>query len=365
MDSRQGPDAGAAPAMANEAPTGNQGRGESAGKEDWRYRCLLDLVDLIGLHTDLDELLPDLATCLAQILDFDAAGLVLPHEGGQAAELRFVVMTPGDGHPSACRADVVPLPPLHQTRLASLWGKQSPVVLHALENDTEYPELSEALRAHGDRSACLLPLTTALRPVGLLGLASAREGAYDGADLAFLQRAASQVAVAIDNVRHHQQAAAYHRQLEADRDHWRTLLEVNNALVSNLDLASLLSALTPNLRNMVPHDYTSLVLVDAEHERLGLYAMDPALPATLVQAVSSVKPEKSPFAAALAARKPLELDPAQIQTALPETMRKSIGMLNVNRICFLPLFTPRKVLGGLTMARRSSEPFGAEEMERA
>ena len=53
-------------------------RERSAGTGDWRYPLLLEVMDLVALHTDLDALLPDLAESLQKVVDFDTLGLVLP-----------------------------------------------------------------------------------------------------------------------------------------------------------------------------------------------------------------------------------------------------------------------------------------------
>ena len=39
--------------------------------------------------------------------------------------------------------------------------------------------------------------------------------------------------------------------VEAERDHWRTLLEVTNAVVTKRDLAELRAAVAPNVRRIV------------------------------------------------------------------------------------------------------------------
>ena len=337
--------------------------GANVGREtSWRYLSLLQVVDLIALHTDLEEMLPALSAALAKVVEFDALGFILPRESGNATD--FYGIRPCKSESPRCRVNHQVLPPIHETSLGALWATHAPIILHDLDADNKFPELSASLRIRGDRSACIVPLATALRPVGILGFVSSRSGAYDDEDVAFLQRVASQVAVALDNVRHHELAAKYRRQVEADRDHWRTLLEVNNAVVGTLDLTSLLAAITPNLRRMVPHDFTSLALLEAETGHLGLYAMDPKLPAALSEAVTSIKPEDSPFSTAIMTRQPLVLTPDQL-THLPPAMMKVLEVTGVERLCFIPLITPRRVLGGLTMARRSDTPFSAGEIERA
>lgn len=331
---------------------------------DWRYRALLEVMDLVALHSDLDGLLPDLGVCLRKIVEFDGIGLVLPRPGTDAADRYTVMLASPEAPPSATHVDVVTLPSLAGTDLATLLARHDVVVLHDLDDHCGYPELVAGLRAHGKRSACLIPLTTALRPVGIIGFASAQIGAYDHADLAFLGRVAGHVAVAIDNVRHHQQATAYQHTLEADRDHWRTLLEINNAVVTTLDLTSLLNAVAPNLRRMIAHDFTGLVLLDRDGKRLGLHAVEPRLPAELDQAIASIDPAGTPFAAALAARTAIEVDAAQKEW-LPDALRTHPEAQNTKRMCFVPLVTPRRTLGGMTLARRSPEPFSRDELARA
>jgi len=339
-------------------------RERSAGTGDWRYPLLLEVMDLVALHTDLDALLPDLAESLQKVVDFDTLGLVLPRASGDAADVHTVFVALPGGPPSVTRVESVGIPPLHQTRLAELWAGHAPTVLHDLEGNTDYPEVVAGLRDRGKRSACFLPLTTALRPVGIVGFASAGVGTYDDADLVFLQRVAGHVAVAIDNVRHHAEALTHRRQLETERNHWRTLLEINNAVITTLDLASLLAAITPNLRRMVAHDFTNLGLMREDGQSIGLYAIDPALPADLQEAVPSIRLEETPFALALASGKPIEVDPRKF-ASFPESVRRHIDLVNVGRVCFVPLVTPRRTIGGLALVRRQPEPFGPEELDLA
>lgn len=49
-----------------------------------------------------------------------------------------------------------------------------------------------------------------------------------------------------------------------ERDHLQLLLDVNNAVVSHLNLRELLTAISACLRRVVPHDLASLALYDPE-----------------------------------------------------------------------------------------------------
>jgi len=52
------------------------------------------------------------------------------------------------------------------------------------------------------------------------------------------------------------------QQLMRDREHLRLLLQVNNALVSHLDLHELFRAISDALGRIIQHDYSSLCLYD-------------------------------------------------------------------------------------------------------
>ena len=99
-----------------------------------------------------------------------------------------------------------------------------------------------------------------MRNLGALAFGSTHEAAYTEADVIFLQQVARQVAVAIDNAHNFAEAQSVHKRLEEERDRLSLLLDVNNSVVSVLDLHELLKAVSDSLRRLVPHEYASLSL---------------------------------------------------------------------------------------------------------
>jgi len=240
---------------------------------------LTRVIDLIGRHTHLDEFLPPLAASLHTVTNFDVLGVVVPHDAWRTAQLKTVRVGALDGGSTAAEVQSTAVAPLDQARLAALAVTDStPIVFDGLDAPGEYADVIAALRGFGQRSACLLPLATALGPVGLIAFASSREGTYCQCNTSFLRHVGAVVALAIDNDRHQQEAVARERQLQAEHDHWRTLLEVTNAVVTQRDVATLRAAIAPNVRRIVGHDHTNLFLVDEAHQ-LGPFVLDPtALP---------------------------------------------------------------------------------------
>jgi len=83
-----------------------------------------------------------------------------------------------------------------------------------------------------------------------------------------MQQVARQVAVAVDNALNLERAQAYQRQLAQERDRLRVLLEVNNAVVSKLDLRELINAISASLRRVIHHEYTSLALYEEDKNKM-------------------------------------------------------------------------------------------------
>ena len=61
---------------------------------------------------------------------------------------------------------------------------------------------------------------------------------------------------------------------EAERDRFQLLLDINNAVVTHLDLASLLHATSNSLRKVIAHDAAAIALYDPERKQLRLHTFD-------------------------------------------------------------------------------------------
>src|SRR4030095_1602946 len=112
--------------------------------------------------------------------------------------------------------------------------------------DTRFPT-SQILRDKNIQSVCCLPLSTVHQKLGTLNLWSEEVGAYDTFDLKFAQLVTSQIAVAVE-------AQFYREQLAHERDRSQLLLQVNNTLVSNLNLRELLKSLPRSFGTVIAHE---------------------------------------------------------------------------------------------------------------
>ncbi len=159
--------------------------------------------------------------------------------------------------------------------------------------------------------------------------------------------------------------ASLERELQAERDHWRTLLELNNAVTTARDLASLLAAVAPNLCRIVTHDDASLFLLKSGGRELGLYAISPLATGWTDELTSEIRPDTEPFATWLRERRVVDMDYEQFDWTGREAIHAHLDAAGVKRACFIPLATPRGTHGFIVMNRRSGVPFTAEDLKRA
>ena len=185
--------------------------------------------------------------------------------------------------------------------------------------------------------------------MGALGFGSLDESAYDETDLDFLHQVATQVAVAVDNALNYQSVQRYQQALFRERDHLRLLLEVNNAVVSNLELKPLFSAITTSLRKVIRHEYTSLALYEAESHRLRLHALDFPEGKGLIHEGAHAPIDQSPGGLAFTTRKPVLLNAEDLKQFQSEFVRQ-LNAEGVQSVCCLPLITPSRILGTLNLA---------------
>ena len=194
-----------------------------------QYQALLEVSEAIASHRDLNQLFRDLAPRLHGVVHFDFVNLILDEPTRKVMQ-SHVLECPDPNY--ACPSQDCPM----EAPARWVWQTQQPWVVSALQRDARFPEVTQWLTDREIQSLCVLPITTALRRLGALAFGSTREAAYSEPDVEFLQQVARQVAVAVDNALNFDHVQSTQQQLKEERDRLSLLLEVNNAVVSALNL---------------------------------------------------------------------------------------------------------------------------------
>jgi formate hydrogenlyase transcriptional activator len=323
-----------------------------------RSQALLQVAESIAQHRDLAELFHDLAARLHDVAHFDYLNLVLHDPERQIMRLHLLeTLTEKPTH-----LHVGLELPMGSTPSGKVLETQDPYVVPDVETETSFPVLMEALRREGVHSFCVVPLTTAQRRLGTLGFGKLEPHHYDRNEVDFMQQVARQVAVAVDNALNFETSRAYQQQLARERDRLRVLLEINNALVSTLDLRQLFQLIARSLRRVLHHEYTSLALLDPKTNRLRVRALDFSGGQGLIHEEMSVPIEKSPAGQAFSARLPQRYSRTDLERFDSDITRRLIAE-GMRVECCIPLITREQALGTLNVASFRDSAFPQEDQD--
>src|SRR3974377_648964 len=184
------------------------------------YEAVVALSRSLAGHSDLESLLSGVGKSLRRIMGFDYIGLILHDPNGNAMQ-GYILTEPGN--PGTTRLRL----PVDQDPAGWVWLNQQPLVISPLQSETRWPEAAQFARDFGVSTLVLVPLTSGDNRLGAFGFSSVTPLDPGPAELAFLERVATEFAVAVE-------AFLAKRQATRERDRLRTLFDITNALVSKL-----------------------------------------------------------------------------------------------------------------------------------
>jgi formate hydrogenlyase transcriptional activator len=325
-----------------------------------RYRLLLAIADSISAPRELTALLGHLSELLRQVLayDFVAVFLTDPETGVTrllSIESQLKTRLRNDGLEFST-AD---------THIETVFARQSAMVVADVEAEPHLPPNLAILREHGIRSYLLAPLTTAVRRLGVLAFFSMDVDRYADADVEFVQRVAAQMALAIDNTLNFAHAQRHHDDLADQRDRWRALLEVNNALVTTRDLSQLVERIGTTIRGLMQYDHFVLTLYDEASRQLRVAALVPE-PRSEYTAVfdrfTHIPLEGSAPGLAFTSRQPLLLT-APDPTRFASPFAQAVYRTGVKSACCVPLLSAHRALGVLVVSAHREARFSQADLD--
>jgi formate hydrogenlyase transcriptional activator len=254
--------------------------------------------------------------------------------------------------------------PVDESPGGLVWKTQLPVMVEDVSVENRFPALTQRLIENEVQSFCVVPLTSAFRRLGAMGFGSKQRRGYPHSEVSFMQQVAKQVAVAVDNVLHDESARSTQRQLTLERDRMRLLLEVNNAIVSHLNLTDLFPAVSACLRKVIQHDGSGLILFDSQTRRFRVHVLSFAKNESFIKEGIADADCKAPANIAITTRKPAVLgeDDLKALAADTECARHWLSE-GVKSFCSIPLVVHDRVLGALDMGRQSDTTFSTEDIE--
>lgn len=308
------------------------------------YLTLLELSKAIASHRDLSELFHDLACRLQKFFPFRDMAVML-HDAHRNVMRSYTLQGCDAAEWTSAEPTEVSI---SDSINGYVWSTQTPIIIDDLDHDFRF-SAAQVIRDRGIRSVCCLPLSTVHAKLGALNLWSDEPDAYREFDINFAQLVASQIAVAVE-------AQFQREQIARERDRSQLLLQVNNTLVTNLNLRQLLSEISSALSPVMPHEAAALTLYDASANELRVAAFDFAEHEGKCLAGNPVPFEGNPIGEAFTTRKTVVLD----YSGIDDPRVKASGM---NSGLASPLIFRDRVLGVIAIKSRREHAFSAEDAD--
>jgi formate hydrogenlyase transcriptional activator len=311
-----------------------------------RYQALLWMADSIARHRSLEELFREITSRLREVTSFefitfnlhDAASnqMCVYYSEGLELEAR-VVKVDVDSSPSGW-----------------VWQQQSALAISDVASETRFEQVLRVLRAGGIHSYCCVPLTSARRRLGALGVGSRAADRYSERDLDFLRRVGDLVAVATES-------ALTYNALEEEKERLQMLLEVNATLVSHFDLQESFPAISGYIRKVVAHDLATISLYDEAKQCMRKYAVDYPGHPDLCRVGETYGMKDSSSGQAFLERETVICNRADLEKS-PSPYVRRLAEDGMQKICCIPLITRKGPLGSFNLASKNEAAFSPRDV---
>lgn len=320
-----------------------------------QYLTLLGVAKTIASHRNLSDLFQELACQLQSLFEFRDLGILLHDESRNVMRVHILESCGPDSSQATFEV------PVEGSVAGWVWLNQASAVVADLDEETRFPA-ARNIRDYPLKSICSLPLTTAQRRLGAFNLWSEKIGAYDHLDLEFAQLVANQIAVAVDNALTYEVAQTYEHQLAHERDSLRLLLDVNNAVVSHLDLRELLSATANHLHRVMQFGYFSVALYDSKSNCLRMQVLDFPAGRGLIHEDIQVALDGTPSGLAFTSLKPVVVGSLDTKH-FPSQIGHLLMVEGVKSSCSVPLIAHGRALGTLSIGSLRKDAYRQDDAD--
>ncbi len=243
------------------------------------------------------------------------------------------------------------------TALGRALKDQVPVFVPDIKQELAvYPEL--ASRVNHAESACIFPISTPRTKLGAVVFARKDRVEFSSADVELMRSIVGHVAVALENALAISSVEAYQRDLTRERDRLSLLLEINNHVVTILDINHLFRAASASIRKHFANDFTSFMLFDGRSDRLNVAVLDfPASRGFMSDIPVHVAQEDLER---LRARQPRLLTPSD---KMPPVMAQMLRAESIASVTALPLVGASGPIGAMVLGSRKQNGFSQADLD--
>jgi formate hydrogenlyase transcriptional activator len=329
---------------------------ENASARDLtRYRALLKLSNTVGAHPSVDALIQSLADLLSNVVPFESIRLFLFDPSGERLILR-AFQDPND-HDAELGMEIAYV----GRAIGRALEKQVPVFVSDVEAEvSKYPELASRIRTVHAHTAYVFPVSTSRTRLGALVFGRKETLEFSPADLELMHSIAGHLAVTLESVLAMNSVEQYQRELAHERDRLSLLLEINNQIVSILDINDLFRASSASIRKHFANDFTSFWLFEERSNHLKCLVLDfPGSRGYMADIPVTQMSEED--LKELRSRKPRILSTSD--THMPPLVSEMLRAESIATMAAVPLVTATGPIGAIVLGSRRENNFQQADLD--
>jgi len=320
-----------------------------------RYRTLLEINNAIITNLSQEALLHSIAEVLSRVIPFDRAAftLYIPSSG----HFRFLAIE-GATASTHFRAGLEFEP--GESVSAWVFENQRAAVRRDLRREQHYLN-DRRLLQEGLNSYCVAPLMIGGKCIGTLNLASQKTNQYSDADAEFLCELGSQVALAVSNMTSYEEIAALNAKVERSAERYRTLLGINNAIVTHLTPEALLHSVSDILRGIVPYSGAAVTIFYENTKTFRYLAMEGSIPTDYFRAGLEFERTETISAWVFEHQRGVIRGDLEKEQKYPNDAR--LLAKGIYSDCIVPLILGGKSIGTLNVGSTKKNQYSREDLE--
>jgi len=225
----------------------------------------------------------------------------------------------------------------------------------------KHPELAPFATQSVGRSTYMFPVSTSQQRYGILVVTKDRGQEFVPEDVELLRSLASHVAVALECALARDCAEQYQHQLANERDRLRLLLEINNHLVSKLDISDVFRSASASIRSYFGNDFTGFWVLAKDSHQLQSVVLDFPGANGLLAEVASADLSNHQYEK-LRTRHSDILSINQMEE-LPPTFAETLKAESIRSVAVTPLVTGSGPLGLLAIGSRKLGAFKQADLD--
>src|SRR5579864_8306073 len=333
------------------------GQMESKSAADGRYRTLLEVSGAIASQPNLKAVLQSLRRLLSRVVAFDSVSLSLLSNNGSS--VRLIAFERGS---EAYQVEIGTEVPHLGSAVGRALDEQKPIYIPDLQAELlKIPQLASQARLGTPHSAYIFPISISGKKLGALTFGIPQGENFSPDDVELMTSVSSHVGVALESAIATDAAETYQRQLARERDRLRLLLEINNQVVTQLDVNELFRSASASIRKYFANDFTGFWLIDKQSNQLECAILDfpggkgflADIPA---RAVTDGEAEK------MRTRTAEIWSQQDIDKLRPEVLER-LKAESIAAMAVAPLATSNGPLGLMSMGSRRPNNFGQEDLD--